>query len=91
MELSITAPAPREGGDSRPMDRFAFEGLLCRACVCLCVCSLSCVVFVSGGGGDTKTGPLKDKVGGGRWGLKPDPSSVNHCRTHTHALRKNTR
>lgn len=38
MELSITVPAPREGGDSRPIDRFAFEGLSCRASVCLCVC-----------------------------------------------------
>lgn len=38
MELSITVQAPREGGDSRPFDRFAFEGLLFRARVCLCVC-----------------------------------------------------
>lgn len=77
MELSITVEAPREGGGSRPIDRLAFEGLLCCTSVCVCACSLYCVVFVSGGGGDTKTGPLKDKVGG----LKPSPSTVNHCPT----------
>lgn len=37
MELSITARAPQEGGDSRPIDRFAFEGLLCHTCVSMCV------------------------------------------------------
>lgn len=36
MELSITVGAPQEGGDSRPIDRFAFEGLSCRTCVCVC-------------------------------------------------------
>lgn len=54
MELSITAPAPREGGDSRPMDRFAFEGLLCRACVCLCVCVACTVLCLSQVAGATQ-------------------------------------
>ena len=90
MELSITVWAPQEGGDSRPIDRFAFEGLSCHTCVCLCVCVcvhthvLYCIVFVSGGGGaDTKTRPLKDKGG-----LKPNPASVNHVpqNTHTHTV-----
>lgn len=49
MELSITAQAPREGGDSRPVDRFAFEGLLCRGksvpvCARLCVQPVLCCV-----------------------------------------------
>lgn len=51
MELSITARAPQEGGDSRSIDRFAFEGLSCHVCVCVCV---DCIVFASGGGGPTQ-------------------------------------
>lgn len=49
MELSITVRAPQEGGDSRPIDRFAFEGLLCHTCVCvrLCVCVCACIVLCS--------------------------------------------
>jgi len=84
MELSITVWAPQEGGDSRPIDRFAFEGLSYHTCVCVdrvCVrVRMYCIVFVSGGGGaDTKTGPLKDKGG-----LKPNPATVNHSPpTHT--------
>lgn len=54
MELSITAPAPREGGDSRPIDRFAFEGLLCRASVCACVCAASIVLCLSQVAGATQ-------------------------------------
>lgn len=42
MELSITVEAPREGGGSRPIDRFAFEGLLCRTSVCVCVQPVLC-------------------------------------------------
>lgn len=37
MELSITVEAPREGGGSRPIDRLAFEGLLCCTSVCVSV------------------------------------------------------
>lgn len=70
MELSITARAPQEGGDSRSIDRFAFEGLSCH--VCVCVCGLYCVCL-RWWGADTKTRPLKDKGE-----LKPNPASVNH-------------
>lgn len=38
MELSITARAPQEGGDSRSIDRFAFEGLSCHVCVWIVLC-----------------------------------------------------
>lgn len=69
MELSITAGAPQEGGDSRP----PLTGSPLKGC-CASVCAVR-IVLVSGCKGDgTKAAPLKDK--GGR-----HPPSVNH--THT--------
>lgn len=54
MELSITARAPREGGDSRPIDSFAFEGLLCGTSVCVCVCVACIVLYLSQVAGATQ-------------------------------------
>ncbi len=68
MELSITVAVPQEGGDSQPIDRFAFEGLSCHTFVCVyvccCVCACAHVLYCvclrwRGGGGQHKDQAIK--------------------------------
>lgn len=47
MKLSITVGAPKEGGDSQPIDRFAFEGLLSHTRVYVCACIVLCLSQVA--------------------------------------------